>query len=110
MSHSFLFVKFTLCHRPNSAVASNDCAIDHLHKDHCTQAFGRNTLSKPHNGPGFREYGVHVVSEFIDSFKLGFYLVWFKAHLQVSAGVKHEESLLGGRMHMVVVLELGQWK
>ena len=49
MSHSFIFVKFTLCHRPNLAVASNDCAKDHLHKDHCMQAFGRNTLSKPHN-------------------------------------------------------------
>ena len=48
MSHSFIFVKFTLCHRPNSAVASNDCAIDHLHKNRCMQAFGRNTLSKPH--------------------------------------------------------------
>ena len=32
--------KINLCHRPNSAVASNDCAIDHLHKDHCAQAFG----------------------------------------------------------------------
>ena len=48
-SHSFIFVKFTLCHRPNSAVASNDCAKDCPHKEHCTQAFGRNTLSKPHN-------------------------------------------------------------
>ena len=27
------------------AVALNDCAKDHLHKDHCMQAFGRNTLS-----------------------------------------------------------------
>ena len=49
-SHSFIFVKFTPCHRPNSAVASDDCARDHLHKDHCAQAFGRNTLSKPHSG------------------------------------------------------------
>ena len=32
------------------AVASNDCAKDCLHKDHCVQAFGRNTLSKPHTG------------------------------------------------------------
>ena len=33
-------------------MASNDCAIDHLHKDHCAQAFGRNTLSKPHSSWG----------------------------------------------------------
>ena len=32
------------------AVALNDCARDHLHEDHCTQAFGGNTLSKPHSG------------------------------------------------------------
>ena len=32
------------------AVASNNCARDCLHKDCCTQAFGRNTLSKPHTG------------------------------------------------------------
>ena len=56
-------------------------------------------------GPGLRECGVHLVSEFIDSLKLGFWLVWFKAHLWVSAGIKHEGSLLGSRMHMVVVLE-----
>ena len=48
--------------------------------------------------------------EFVDSFKSGFYLVQFKAHLQVLASVKHERSLLGGRMHMVVVLEFGQWE
>ena len=52
-SHSFIFVKFTLCHRLISAVASNNCAIDHLHKDHCTRAFGRNTLSKPHTTCSF---------------------------------------------------------
>ena len=51
-----------------------------------------------------------MVSEFIDSFELGFYLVWFKAYLWVLASVKHEGSLLGGRMHMVVVLELSQWE
>ena len=55
--------------------------------------------------PGLQECGVHPVLEFIDSLKSGFCLVWFKAHLQVSAGVKHEGSLLGGIMHMVVVLE-----
>ena len=55
--------------------------------------------------PGLQERGVHLVSEFIDSLKLGFWLVWFKAHPRVLAGVKHEGSLLGGRMHMVVVLE-----
>ena len=43
----FIFVKFTLVTDP-IAVASNDCAKDCLHKDHCMQAFGRNTLSKPH--------------------------------------------------------------
>ena len=31
------------------AVALNNCAQDRLHKDHCMQAFGRNTLSKPHS-------------------------------------------------------------
>ena len=55
--------------------------------------------------PGLQERGVHLVSEFIDSLELGFWLVRFKAHPWVSAGVKHEGSLLGGRMHMVVVLE-----
>ena len=58
-------------------------------------------------GPGLRECGVHLVSEFIDSLESGFWLVWFKAHLWMSAGVKHEGSLLGGGMHMVVVLEFG---
>ena len=58
-------------------------------------------------GPGLLEHGVHLVSEFIDGLKSGFWLVWFKAHLWVSAGVKHEGSLLGGRMHMVVVLKFG---
>ena len=46
---SFIFVKFTLVTDP-IAVASNDCAKDCLHKDCCAQAFGRNTLSKPHTG------------------------------------------------------------
>ena len=44
--------------------------------------------------------------DFVDIFKSGFYLVWFKAHPWVPAGVEHERGLLGGRMHMVVVLEL----
>ena len=57
------------------------------------------------HGPCLQECGVHLVLEFIDSLKLGFWLVWFKAHPWVLAGVKHEGSLLGGRMHMVVVLE-----
>ena len=57
--------------------------------------------------PGLREHGVHPVLEFIDGLELGFWLVWFKAHPWVSAGVKLEGSLLGGRMHMVVVLEFG---
>ena len=35
--------------------------------------------------------------------------MWFKAHLQVLASVKHERSLLGDGMHVVVVLELSQW-
>ena len=56
--------------------------------------------------PRLRECGVHLVLEFVNSIKLGFCLVWFKAHLWVLAGVKHEGSLLGGRMHVVVVLEL----
>ena len=34
---------------PAVAVASNDCTKDHLHKDCCAQAFGRNTLSKLHS-------------------------------------------------------------
>ena len=44
--------------------------------------------------------------EFVDGLKLGFHLVWFKAHLWVPASVEHERGLLGGRMYMVVVLEL----
>ena len=56
--------------------------------------------------PGLQECGVHPVLELVDSFESGSYLVWFKAHLWVSASVNHERSLLGGRMHMVVVLEL----
>ena len=51
-----------------------------------------------------------MVLEFIDSFKSGFYLVQFKAYLRVLVSVKHERSLLGGRIHMVVVLEFGQWE
>ena len=51
-------------------------------------------------GPGLREHGVHPVSEFVDGLELGFWLVWFKAHPWVSASVKHEGSLLSGRMHM----------
>ena len=56
-------------------------------------------------GPGLRECGVHLVSEFVDGLESKFWLVQFKAHPWVLAGVKHEGSLLGGRMHMVVVLE-----
>ena len=44
----FIFVKFTLI-TDSIAVASNNCAKDCLHIDCCVQAFGRNTLSKPHN-------------------------------------------------------------
>ena len=62
-------------------------------------------LGLPERRPGLQERGVHPVSEFIDTLQSGFCLVWFKAHLRVLAGVKHEWSLLGGRMHMVVVLE-----
>ena len=57
------------------------------------------------HGPGLRECGVHLVLEFIDSIESGFSLMQFKAHPWMSANVKHEGSLLGGRMHMVVVLE-----
>ena len=67
-------------------------------------------LGLPECRPGLQECRVHPVSEFIDSLQLGFCLVWFKAHLRVLAGVKHEQSLLGGGMHMVVVLEFGQWE
>ena len=58
-------------------------------------------------GPGLRECGVHLVLEFIDSLESGFWLMQFKAHLWMLASVKHEQRLLGGRMHMVVVLEFG---
>jgi hypothetical protein len=34
----------------------------------------------------------------------------FKAHPWHPTGVKKERWLLGGQMHMVVVLELCQWK
>ena len=57
--------------------------------------------------PGLGECGVHLVLEFIDSLKSGIYLMWFEAHLWVPASVEHERSLLGGGMHMVVLLELG---
>ena len=60
--------------------------------------------------PGLQERGVHPVSEFVDDLKSGFHLVWFKAHPWVLASVKHEGSLLGGRMDMVVVLEFSQWE
>ena len=42
----FPMVEFVL-----NSNASNNCVKDCLHKDHCTQAFGRNTLSKPHTTP-----------------------------------------------------------
>ena len=64
-------------------------------------------LGLPECRPGLQEHRVHPVSEFIDSLQLGFGLVWFKAHPRVSAGVKHGWSLLGGGMHIVVVLEFG---
>ena len=47
-SHSFSYLSSLPLVTDPVAVASNDCAIDHLHKDCCAQAFGRNTLSKPH--------------------------------------------------------------
>ena len=48
MSHSFSYLSSLPLVTDPIAVASNDCARDRLHKDRCTQAFGRNTLSKPH--------------------------------------------------------------
>ena len=76
----FIFVKFTLCHRPNSAVASNDCAKDCLHKDHCTQAFGRNTLSKPHQRSEpfcsvLRSFWVHLSVSIVSNESLLFCLL-----------------------------------
>ena len=50
MSHSFSYLSSLPLVTDPIAVASNDCARDRLHKDHCMQAFGRNTLSKLHNG------------------------------------------------------------
>ena len=55
---------------------------------------------------GLQECGVHPVLEFIDSLKSGFWLVWFKAHPWMLASVEHEGGLLGGRMYMVVVLDV----
>ena len=49
MSHFFSYLSSLSLVTDPIAVASNNCAIDHLHKDHCAQAFGRNTLSKPHS-------------------------------------------------------------
>ena len=49
MSHSFSYLSSLPLVTDPIAVALNNCARDHLHKDHCAQAFGRNTLSKPHN-------------------------------------------------------------
>ena len=48
-SHSFSYLSSLPLVTDPIAVASNDYAKDRLHKDHCAQAFGRNTLSKPHN-------------------------------------------------------------
>ena len=48
MSHSFSYLSSLPLVTDPIAVASNNCARDRLHKDHCAQAFGRNTLSKPH--------------------------------------------------------------
>ena len=50
MSHSFSYLSSLPLVTDPVAVALNDCAIDRLHKDRCAQAFGRNTLSKPHSG------------------------------------------------------------
>ena len=50
MSHSFSYLSSLPFVTDPIAVASNDCARDHLHNNHCTQAFGKNTLSKPHSG------------------------------------------------------------
>ena len=47
-SHSFSYLSSLPLVTDPIAVASNDCARDCLHKDHCMQAFGRNTSSKPH--------------------------------------------------------------
>ena len=47
-SHSFSYLSSLPLVTDPIAVASNDCARDCLHKDCCAQAFGRNTLSKPH--------------------------------------------------------------
>ena len=49
-SHSFSYLSSLPLVTDPIPVASNNCAIDRLHKDRCAQAFGRNTLSKPHNG------------------------------------------------------------
>ena len=48
-SHSLSYLSSLPLVTDPIAVASNDCARDRLHKDHCAQAFGRNTLSKPHS-------------------------------------------------------------
>ena len=50
MSHSFSYLSSLPLITDPIAVASNNCARDRLHKDCCAQAFGRNTLSKPHSG------------------------------------------------------------
>ena len=50
-SHSFSYLSSLPLVTDPIAIALNDCARDHLHKDRCTQAFGRNTLRKPHTAP-----------------------------------------------------------
>ena len=56
MSHSFSYLSSLPLVTEPIAVASNDYARDHLHKDRCAQAFGRNTLSKPHSACGHERW------------------------------------------------------
>ena len=51
MSHSFSYLSSLPLVTYPIAVALNNCARDCLHKDCCMQAFGTNTLSKPHTTP-----------------------------------------------------------
>ena len=48
-SHPFSYLSSLPLVTDPITVALNDCARDRLHKDRCMQAFGRNTLSKPHS-------------------------------------------------------------
>jgi len=57
---------------------------------------------------GFLKGVLHPIHEFTNRFEAGRGLMWFEAHLRVSAGIKEEGCLLRGRVDVVIVGELCQ--